>query len=292
MFSLDAKTVDSLVDSRSLVEDIARVLVEAPKPPPRLSLETDKSWFGVMPAYGLGFYSVKLVGVYYENPARGLPLIRGVLLLVDAESGDVLLEADAGPATAWRTAAASALALRLMGFKGGALGVIGAGVQGRHHVVVARELFEIDKILVYDIDKTRAEKLASETRASRVESLREVLAGADAVVAATTSRTPVVIGDFLKQGVYVVSVGAPKPVRELDESVVKRSRCLLVDSIEGVKSESEDWVGAEELVSLADALRGKSCLWGDVRVYKSVGYSLFDLAVALHLYRRATRAGL
>ncbi|MEM0339959.1 MAG: ornithine cyclodeaminase family protein [Acidilobaceae archaeon] len=286
---LGVKEIDKLVNVNELIEDIEKVLLEAPKPPPRTSLETEGSWFGVMPARGLGFYSVKLVGVYYRNPERGLPLIRGLLVLVDSETGEVLLEADAGPATAWRTASASALAMRLAGFRKGVLGVIGAGVQGRYHILVFREVFNISKVLIFDIDKKRAESLASEVGGLVAESSIELLRSSDIVIAATTSRSPVVLGEFLKSGAFVVSVGAPKPVRELDETTIKRSRCLLVDSVEGVMTESDDWIGAEELVSLSDTLRGKECKWGDVRVYKSVGYSLFDLAVAIHLYKRVSR---
>ncbi|MEM1928229.1 MAG: ornithine cyclodeaminase family protein [Acidilobaceae archaeon] len=288
---LDARAVDELVDVHELLRDIERVLLEAPKPPQRVALEMESSWLGVMPASCPGFYSVKIVGVYPSNPARGLPLVRGVLFLIDSETGEVLLEADAGPATAWRTAAASALALRLLGFKRGALGVVGAGVQGRYHVLVFKRVFDVERLLVYDIDERKAERLATEAGGSVARSARDVLEEADAIVAATTSKTPVVQGGLLKPGSLVASVGAPRPVRELDEVAVKRSRCILVDSIEGVTSESDDWIGAEKLLSLADALRGERCEWGDIRVYKSVGYSLFDLAVAIHLYKRARERG-
>ncbi|MDM7275343.1 MAG: ornithine cyclodeaminase family protein [Thermoprotei archaeon] len=289
-YRLSRENVDRLVDPRGLVGLIERVLVEAPKPPRRVSLEYEGSWFGVMPAYGPGYYSVKIVGVYPENPQRGLPLVRGLLLLVDSKSGDVLLEADAGPATGWRTAAATVVALKLMGYGGGVLGVIGAGVQADYHVRVIRNTLGFDKLLVYDIIEAKAKSLAVRYGGSAAD-LRKLLESSDAIVAATTSREPVVMGRMVRSGALIASIGAPKPVRELDEEVVVRSRCLLVDSVEGVKAESEEWMPAAQLVELAEALRGVKCEWGDVRVYKSVGYSLLDLAVALHLYDMAKRVG-
>lgn len=284
---LSPQDVDRLVDARSLMAMIERALVEAPKPPVRVSMEYSGSWFGVMPASGLGFYVVKLVGVYPENPGRGLPLVRGVLLLFDPRSGDLLMEADAGPATGWRTAAATALALKLLGYTGGTLGLIGAGVQARYHLRVLRDTLGYDKLLVYSRTRGKAESLALEYGGRVVDSLREVLVNSDTVIAATTSREPVVLGSMLRSGAIVASVGAPRPVREFDPEVTRRSRCLLVDTREGVMSESDDWVGAERLLELSEALRGGRCDWGDVRAYKSVGYSLLDLAVAVHLYERA-----
>ncbi len=289
-YRLSSEDVDRIVDPKGLVELLEKVLVDAPKPPKRVSLEYEGSWFGVMPAYGPGYYSVKIVGVYPENPSRGLPLVRGLLLLVNSRSGDVLLEADAGPATGWRTAAATVAALKLMGYSGGVLGVIGAGVQAGYHVRVIRDVLGFDKLLVHDKVEVKAESLALKYGGSKVD-LRRLLESSDVIVAATTSRDPVVLGNFVKSGTLIASIGAPKPVRELDEEVVRRSRCLLVDSVEGVKAESEEWGPASQLIELAEALRGVKCEWGDVRVYKSVGYSLLDLAIALHLYERARGAG-
>ncbi len=283
---LDAEKIDKLVDPAKLVDDIARVLTGGAEAPLRASLEHRGSWLGAMPAGGLGYFAVKIVGVYPANPIRNLPLVRGVLLLFDAETGDLLLEADAAPATGWRTAAASALALRLMGFRGGGtLGIIGAGVQGEYHARVLDTVYGFDEFLVYSKTWAKAEEMAKRHGGRAVE-LEELLRRSDVVVAATSSREPVVRGELLQEGTMVVSVGAPKPVRELDAETVKRAGCILVDTREGVLVETEDVEGAEELVELAEALKGRECRFGELRVYKSVGTALFDLAIALHLYER------
>ncbi len=286
-FRLSGSDVDRLVEVRDLMALIEKALTESPKPPPRTAIEYLGSWFGVMPASGLGYYAVKIVGVYPENPSRGLPLVRGTLLLFDPRSGDLLLEADAGPATGWRTATTTLIALKLMGYSGGALGMVGAGVQARYHLEVIRRTLGYDKLLVYSLAKAKAEALAREYGGRAADSLRELLETSDAIIAATTSREPVVLSSHVRSGAIIASIGAPRPVRELDPELVRRGRCLLVDTREGVTSESDDWVGAEGLVELSEALRGVQCTWGDVRIYKSVGYSLLDLAIAVHLYERA-----
>ena len=287
VFRLSGLDVDRLVYVKDLMVLIERALTESPKPPPRTAIEYSGSWFGTMPAAGLGYYVVKIVGVYPENPGRGLPLVRGTLLLFDPRSGDLLLEADAGPATGWRTATTTLVALRLMGYGGGALGVIGAGVQARYHLEVIRRTLGYDKLLVFDLIKAKSEALAREYDGRAAGSLRELLEASETIIAATTSREPVVLSAYVKSGTLVASIGAPRPVRELERDLVARSRCLLVDTREGVMGESDDWEGAESIVELSEALKGVQCSWGDIRVYKSVGYSLLDLAVAVHLYERA-----
>ncbi len=283
--------VDRIVNPLELIEEIKFVLssrdVYAPK---RLGLEHTGSWLGVMPVAGLGYYAVKIVGVYPENPRHGLPLVRGRLLLFSSRSGELLLDAEASAPTGWRTAAATALALRVLGLeRGGVLGVIGAGVQADYHLRLLVPIYGFYDVLVYDVDYSRAERLAERHGARPVKSLDRLLEESDVVVAATTSRTPVVRGRLLKRGAFVASIGAPRPVRELDSETIARAGCVLVDTREGVMSESDDVVGADEVVELGEVLRGeKTCGPRDLRVYKSVGTAVFDLAIAIHLYRRGS----
>lgn len=289
---LSNSEVDRLVDPAGLLEDVESVLrSQGVVAPARLSLEHSGSWLGVMPSAGQGFYAVKVVGVYPGNPERGLPLVRGRLLLVDAGTGELLLEADAEAPTGWRTAAATALALRLLGGTRGVLGVIGAGVQAEYHLRLLTRVYRYSRVLVYSRTRSRAEELAARYGGEAVGH-EELLRSADTLVAATTARSPVVLGRLLRSGAVVASVGAPRPVRELDRGTLQRARCVLVDTREGVLSESSD-VDEElvEIVELGEALRGKNCPAGEIRVYKSVGTAALDLAIALHLYRRLARRG-
>jgi len=140
-YELEDDDVNRLVDIGSLVGTIREVLLSDTVAPSRLHVTYQGTWYGVMPAAGLGYLSTKLVGVYPRNPERGDPLVRGVLVLFDADSGSPLLLADAAAATGWRTAAASMLALDIMGAPGGAVvGVIGAGVQARFHALAVQRM--------------------------------------------------------------------------------------------------------------------------------------------------------
>jgi len=275
--------VDRLVDPAALVEDIAAALRAGGRVLPRRALEFGGVWFAPMAAYveGMGI-GAKLVGIYPE--AR--PSVRALAVLIDARSGEPLAVADGTRLTGWRTAAASALAAKLLGARADFVGVIGAGVQAEYHIRVFREVLKPSRIAVYS--RSRAAELASRLGVE-VAGLEDVLR-ADVVVAATNSREPVVRGASLAPGSLVISVGAPRPVRELDDAVRARAKCAVVDSPEA--PEETDDVAGLELVPLGDLVSGRGlCRRGEIALYKSVGYAPFDVAAVYHVYRRARELG-
>ena len=284
--------VKNLVDPLQLSPTIERLIlrggiVEAE----RRAIRLGDAWFAPMTAGGGRLITVKMVGVYPGNPERGLPLVRALTTVYSAGTGDPILVYEAGSATAIRTAAASLLAARLLGGRrGGVLGIIGAGVQARAHGEVFQAAFKPERVLVASRSRTSAERLAGE-EGWEASSVEEIHREATLIVAATNSRTPVVRGTLLNEGTIVVSVGAPAPVRELDDELKRRARCLLVDTENAVleSPDAQDW---PELVTLEDAVRtGRACQDSSVRVYKSVGRPLFDHAVSLYLAGRLRLTG-
>ena len=284
---LAGEELERLIEPRSLVDAVARALREPPRAPPRLSLET-RSWLGLMAAGGGGYQAVKIVGVYPGNPGRGLPLVRGVALLLDEETGEPLLAADATPLTGWRTAAATAAALEALGATGGVLGIIGSGVQAGYHARLLTTLHRYEELLVYSRRPGHAARFAARHGGTPVDSLERLLRSADVVVAATNSTTPVVRGEALRGGAVVASVGAPAPVRELDTATLIRARCIVADTSEGAAAEAGDYrPGLAGLVELGGLLRGEErCLHGDVAVYKSVGTPVLDYAILTYIHER------
>ncbi|MEL9990437.1 MAG: ornithine cyclodeaminase family protein [Thermoproteus sp.] len=277
------KDVDSLVDPAGLVEDIKAALTAPKKVLPRRALEHQGLWFAPMAAYveGMGI-GAKLVGIY----PKARPPVKAISALIDVENGEVLAIADGTKLTGWRTAAASALAVRLLGARPDIIGVIGAGVQAEHHVRVFREVFKPSRILVYS--RSRAVEFAK--RLGVETATLEEVHRADLVIAATNSKEPVVFGRLLRPGAAVVSVGAPKPVRELDEEVKRRARCAVADSPEA-REETDDLSGLD-VVLLEDLASGRGeCQRGEIALYKSVGYAPFDTAAVFHIYKRALSAG-
>jgi ornithine cyclodeaminase/alanine dehydrogenase-like protein (mu-crystallin family) len=145
---------------QSLVE-LANGLVDLP---PKPSVRPRPAGFvNAMPAYCSvpDVVAVKIVGVYQSNRARGLPTIAGVVISVDPETGRIRGILGAGSLTAARTAAATGACMaRLAPARPGPLGMTGAGVEARTHLLVADALGWHD-VVVYDHRASNIESLTA-----------------------------------------------------------------------------------------------------------------------------------
>src|SRR5918999_633755 len=130
--------------------------------------------FRAMPALGGGHALLKWVTSFPGNPERGLPTVTGLVLLSDASTGVLRVVLDAGAVTALRTGAAAVVAAEALGRSdAGRAAVVGAGVNGR---AVARTFVARGRdVVVWDVDRSRAESVAAElgcrTAGSRAEAL-------------------------------------------------------------------------------------------------------------------------
>ncbi|HEU0310417.1 MAG TPA: hypothetical protein VFR36_04265, partial [Sphingomicrobium sp.] len=113
---------------------------------------------------GRDYVAVKVNGNFPDNPARlGLPTIQGAILLFDGSNGRLLAVLDSIEVTLRRTAAASALAAKLLARpESSTLLICGCGEQGRAHVEAIREVLPIERCLLWDRDQVRSEQLATE----------------------------------------------------------------------------------------------------------------------------------
>ena len=153
----------------------------------------EDAFLHAMPAFlpALELCGMKWVGVYPENPRRGLPTVSGLLLLNNPETGLPLAVMDAGWITAKRTAAASALAARYLARPDAkTLGILGCGVQARSHVEALVCLFPIQEVRAYDPDEGARRRFAAEVeaqvrvRVAAVARPKEAVSGCDLVVTA------------------------------------------------------------------------------------------------------------
>src|SRR6188472_4473685 len=142
--------------------------------------------FRAMPALGGGHALLKWVTSFPGNPARGLPTVTGLVLLSDASDGSLRAALDAGAVTALRTGAAAVLAAETLGRENaGSAAVIGAGVNGE---AAARTFLARGRsVLLWDVDRARAEAVAERIGADVAASSEDALA-ADLVVTVTPGR--------------------------------------------------------------------------------------------------------
>jgi alanine dehydrogenase len=192
-----------------------------------------------------------------------------------------------------RTGAASAVAARHLARPGArTLGVIGCGWQARSQVACIREAVPgLEETIAFCRSEERLEAFCAEVGAEAAESHREA-ADADVVVTITTSRDPVLRGEWLRPGALVCAAGANHPrKRELDNAVLERAAFVCCDSVEDARIESGDliepvsqgvldWLEVHELQQVvAGELPGRQSE-DDIVVFKSNGLAAWDLAVA------------
>jgi ornithine cyclodeaminase/alanine dehydrogenase-like protein (mu-crystallin family) len=203
-----------------------------------------------------------------------------------------------------RTGAASGVAARyLASGQARSLGIIGCGSQAETQVACIRAaLPALERVVAYCRTPEHLEAFCERVGAEAAESHREA-GGQDVVVTATTSRDPVLRGEWLPPGALVLAVGANHPSRrELDNAVLERASFVCCDSLEQARIESGDliepvaagvldWLEVHELQEVVSGeLQGRQAN-SDIVVFKSNGLAAWDVALGTELLRRAAERG-
>ncbi len=244
-------------------------------------------FLGLMPALTPNGLGLKAVTFYPSNAERGIPTHMATIFLVDPETGTPLAVMDGRLITEMRTAAVSATATKLLAPSDAKiLAVLGSGVQARSHVEALRLVRQFEEVRVWSPKQEHAKQFAEEIGATAV-SAEEAVRGADVVVTATNSKTPILKGSWLKSGCHVNAVGACRPDwRELDEEAM--SNAVFVDSREGAMKESGDVILSRATIyaELGEALAGKvPPRTRETTIFKSLGMAVEDIAAAILVYR-------
>jgi ornithine cyclodeaminase len=264
--------------------------------------------FAAMPGFvrDPAVLGAKLVAVIGANQARGLPTHRASILLLDPETGALIALMDGRLITEMRTAAVSAVSAKYMArVDAGVLAILGSGVQARSHLAALMLWRALPEVRVWSPTPDHVRQFAAESAAPvrACRSAAEAVRGADVVVLATASTTPVIEDGWVAPGAHVVSVGAGRPnQREMDPALVARAR-LVVDSRASAFQESGDIVlGLREgrfaenhvVAELGEIVSGGvpgRTSEPEITVFKSLGLAVEDLAAAHLAYQRAREQG-
>jgi alanine dehydrogenase len=250
--------------------------------------------FRAMPALGAGHALLKWVTSFPGNPANGLPTVTGLVLLSDASNGMPKAVLDAGAVTALRTGAAAVLAAEMLGRPDAdSAAVIGAGVNGeaaaRTFVARGRD------VLVWDVDRARAEEVAGRIGAQTAANREEALA-ADLLVTVTPGREIVLAEGSLRPGQHASLMGADGPGKaEISVEELARVRVFCDDweqaSHNGdlMHAVEAGRLGRDGVTELGAVLAGEAEGRRDAEeatVFDSTGLAIQDLAIALAAMER------
>ena len=291
---------------RSLQQGMA----ELPAP---LSIEAIDGAFhakGARLSLGRPYVALKLNGNFPRNPERtGLPTVQGVIILSDGANGSVLAILDSIEVTLRRTAAASALAARLLARPDStSLAICGCGAQAMPHVEAMRGVFALTHAYCWDRDPARAEALAGRAAEAGlpiqvVDDLESATGSSDIIVTCTTASRPYLEPGMVKRGAFIAAVGADHPAKnEIAPELMKSARVVtdstdqcaaggdLHHAIRAGSMQPSDVHG-----ELGDVLGGGSPGRTDpesIFIFDSTGTAVQDVASAALIYERALAAGL
>jgi alanine dehydrogenase len=266
---------------------------------PRYRQRFEGGAFAVMSAVDneLGLAGLKS----YTATAQGTAF---VVCLFDLAKAELVAVIEADKLGQLRTGAASGVAAKYLARQGAeSLGVLGCGWQAESQVQSIREAVpSIEHVVAYCRSEDRLRTFCKRLGAEAGETHRDA-AGQDVVVTATTSRDPVLRGEWLQPGALVCAIGAnDRRSRELDNVVLERAAFVCCDSIEQAKLESGDliepidqgildWLEVHELHELvAGELQGRQSD-DDVVLFKSNGLAAWDVAIGALALGRARERG-
>ncbi len=305
-----------VLDMRTVIDAVERGLVEHARGTVSMPARQIHSIDGVgtalvMSAYlgGMGVLALKVISEFRGNRDRGIPSLQGGVLLLDADTGEVVSLMDGATITALRTGAAGALAARALSVVDAqVVGILGTGVQARTQIQGLWVVRNLQLVKAYSPTKAHVrafcEEIADqlEVDALVADSPREVVAGSDIVITATNATKPVLPGSWLEEGMHATSIGSG-PVQELDAEVYRRAR-VVVDWREGALEEARDLKAAiaegtfgpdvieAELGQLLAGMRQGRTTKEEITLFRSVGMALEDAVTAAVAYERAVEADL
>jgi ectoine utilization protein EutC len=283
--------------------------------PPVLSLDLPqvKGEVHVKGAYinGAGSLAIKIATGFYNNPSLGLPSGTGMMMVFDSRTGfPQALLFDNGYLTDVRTAAAGAVAAKYLAREDvPVVGVVGAGGQGRFQILALAKVRAFEKVLAYDLDRTRLDQYVKEmpgmvgVECQAAQDVEALVRESDLLITATPSTKPFVRAEWLHPGLHITAMGTDAPYKqELESQVLSRADLIVCDH-KGQCSERgelhhglEDGTVSEqnEIVELGDLTSGRHpgrTTKSQITVCDLTGVGVQDAAIATLAYEKAMQGG-
>ncbi|MBS7626653.1 alanine dehydrogenase [Candidatus Bathyarchaeota archaeon] len=282
--------------------------------PPKTYLYYDKynGDLRVMPAYieSMDVSAVKVVNVHPDNRAFDLPTVMAIIILIDPKTGAPQAIMDGTEITAMRTGAAAGVATKYLSRRdAGRLGIVGAGAQGSKQLDFIVNVRNIVEVKVYDVREEakanfiqKARQKYPELRVVAAESVEEAVRNQDIICTVTPSRKPIVMNEWVDDGIHINAIGADAPGKEeLDPAILKRAMIIVDDWEQALHSGEINVPVSKGLITrgdihgeLGEVIVGKKrgrAADKEITVFDSTGLAIQDATVAKLVYKKALEEG-
>ena len=308
----DSALVEELLDYPGCIEAMRRAMIalssgEREQPLRQIFAVGRDGMFGTMPGElaALSTFGAKLVSVFNDPAKPGRTRHQGVVVAYDGETGAVTSIADAEPVTKIRTACATAAATDALAREDAkVLAIFGTGLQAESHLRALPLIRPFHEILVWgqSAERTRefAERMSKDLGRAIVPITdgQEAAQRADVICTVTSSREPVLLGEWVRPGTHINLVGSSYlgPL-EVDNALVAKAR-YVADYLPGVLAQAAELAAARNagiidnshvIGEIGDVLAGRVRGREDdsqITIYKSLGHVVQDLAAAVYLNQR------
>jgi alanine dehydrogenase len=296
------------------VEEAFRLHAEGKTRPPAVcSVHAEGGGFHIKAALmGLGrnYFAAKTNANFPRNRSRfGLPLIQGVIVLCDGDTGYPLAVMDSMEITVLRTGAATAVAAKHLSRPDAkVLTVCGCGNQGRVSLRAVSKVRRVERAYAFDTDEAQARRFAEELsgelgiEVEAVGDLARAVRASDICVTCTPSKRFFLEREFVAPGTFVAAVGADSESKQEIDPELMRAGAVVVDLLEQCAAigdlrhalEVGAMTRADVRAELGEVIAGKKpgrASAEEIVVFDSTGTALQDVAAAAIVYERAVAAG-
>ena len=309
--------LERLLDIRSCIDAVENAFRQRaegrPSPSGVLGIHVEGGGFHVKAAMlelSRPYFAAKINANFPSNPVtNGLPTIQGMLALFDARDGRLLAVMDSMTVTTLRTAAASAVAAKYLSRADAHTATfVGCGVQARAHVAAMSAVRDLRTVVVFDVDKRKAERFAEELQSSHsfdthaATDLKQATLMSEIIVTTTSSTRAFIDVDHVSPGAFIAAVGADNEHKQEIEPALLGIAAVIVDDLdqcaaigdlhhalnEGTMSRSDVRATLSEVVGKKKQGRtGEE----EIVIFDSTGVAIEDVAAAAIAYERAMDSG-
>jgi len=247
------------------------------------------------------YYVIKVASGFYNNPQLGLPSSQGLMIVLNQKTGEteaVLL--DEGHLTNIRTAAAGALAAKYFAPKKiKAIGIIGAGIQGKLQLQYLQQINPCKEVWIWDINQESSLRYKSELDKifdiHIAKSTAELAQHCNLIVTSTPSKNSLLKANDIMEGTHITAVGSDTPEKqELESEILSKADIVVSDSIPQSKSRGEIYQAVKnnsitrvDVIELGNALQNKNLQRNSdkqITVADLTGVAVQDIMIAHSVY--------
>ena len=264
----------------------------------RLASHSEIGVIELMPVSDRDRFAFKYVNGHPANANKGLPTVMAFGVLADVETGFPMLVAEMTLTTAFRTAAASAIAAEVLARRDSSvMGMIGCGAQSEFQAIAFRELVGIDELRIFDIDRSAMERLVRnlshipDLKVTPVVSAADAARNTDIVTTCTADKAlaTILTPDMIEPGMHINAVGGDCPGKtELHVDVLRNATIFVeFEPQTRIEGDIQQLPGDHEVRELWRVIAGEQTgrdSRDQVTVFDSVGFALEDYSALRYVH--------